>query len=73
MVTFGLISYGIYLWHTIVADEVHKSVTRGDMPSGILAGATVMLSVTVVVAGISYFVVEKPLISFSRRISARHR
>jgi peptidoglycan/LPS O-acetylase OafA/YrhL len=56
----GLISYGIFLWHYVVAYEL--GIGGGDLSFWPLLGATVAISV--VAAAISYYVVERPLLRF---------
>jgi peptidoglycan/LPS O-acetylase OafA/YrhL len=59
----GLISYGIYLWHASIA----LGLVRHDVQSWVpLLLATSAL--TVLAAGLSYRVVERPLIRAARRV-----
>jgi peptidoglycan/LPS O-acetylase OafA/YrhL len=66
----GAISYGVYLWHVPVIDllRTHVGLTPGPT-----SHAAIMLfacvTVTVVIAWISFRVVESPLIRLARRLS----
>lgn len=56
----GLVSYGIFLWHYVVAYEL--GIGGGDLSFWPLLGATVAISI--LVAAISYYLVERPLLRF---------
>lgn len=60
MVTLGVVSYGVYLWHVgvidIYLDRTHREVF--DAPFVRTLAVTAVASVAV--AGVSYFVVERP-------------
>jgi peptidoglycan/LPS O-acetylase OafA/YrhL len=66
----GLFSYGIYLYHVAVVDKLAQPV--GDaLPDGagwqtLGLGAAVM-AVTVAIAALSYYVVERPALSLKSR------
>jgi peptidoglycan/LPS O-acetylase OafA/YrhL len=63
----GLVSYGIYLWHFTILDRVAAEIDgrvtmRALLPLGI--------AVTLAVAVVSYFAIERPLLRLADR---RHR
>lgn len=63
----GLVSYGIFLWHYVVALEL--GVPGEGLAFGPLLVATVVI--TVPIAAVSYYLVERPLLRFKyRRIGA---
>jgi peptidoglycan/LPS O-acetylase OafA/YrhL len=55
----GLISYGIYLWHLSVAQQLFRELHLGAWP--LLVG-TIALSTAIAAA--SYYVVERPILRF---------
>ncbi|MGH2966075.1 MAG: acyltransferase family protein [Solirubrobacterales bacterium] len=56
----GLISYGIFLWHFAIAEEIAR-----DMPY--VLALVVTLALSVAVAAVSYYVVERPILRFKYR------
>ena len=56
----GLISYGIFLWHFAIADELGSK-----LPFGFALAVTLVLSVAVAAA--SYYIVERPLLRLKYR------
>ena len=68
MVSLGVISYGIYLWHLNLIDEFLKWTgwQAGRVPFGILA--LCVLGVSVGFASASYFGLERPVLRFKSRI-----
>jgi peptidoglycan/LPS O-acetylase OafA/YrhL len=74
IVFLGAISYGIYLWHVPMIDETIKAHLFGPSDSGpprynFFAVTAVAVVLSVIVAAASWFILEKPLISLSRRPS----
>ena len=72
IVFLGLISYGIYLWHVPVITELRQNgmfVTpgHGRTWTDFIEVSSITLVVTVVIATVSWYVLEKPLIQLSRR------
>lgn len=67
LVWLGTVSYGIYLWHTIVIKWVDGLF---DAPSARLQWlllSVVVLAVTVVISALSYHLVERPFIRLGQR------
>lgn len=70
----GLVSYGIFLWHYVVAQWLGNTpsesdfspIGSGDTPLGFwpLLGAT--LAITSAIAALSYYALERPLLRFKR-------
>jgi peptidoglycan/LPS O-acetylase OafA/YrhL len=56
----GLISYGIFLWHFAIAEEVAR-----DLPYVLALVVTLVLSVAV--AAVSYYLLERPILRFKYR------
>ena len=72
VVFVGIVSYGIYLWHDPILSEMAKYANRSTFISAEpivnwLAITTPVLAASILIAMLSWFVVEKPLIAFSRR------
>lgn len=67
----GVVSYGIYLWHPALTEQIFKWTGRQEfgIPFGVLFLSVVALSV--VVASISYLVMEQPLLEFANRLTRR--
>jgi peptidoglycan/LPS O-acetylase OafA/YrhL len=79
MVYLGMISYGIYLWHQAFIDKVHQwgGWSKNPLPNGpFLETLIPALALTIVVASLSWYLVEAPLLRrkdrplFSRRTPA---
>jgi peptidoglycan/LPS O-acetylase OafA/YrhL len=62
----GTISYGIYLWHKPLLDKLRPHLA----PHGELFTAVVVTAITVAVAAISFYAVERPLQRIARRYLA---
>ncbi len=58
----GLISYGIFLWHVAVVTVLETRIDEISLPA--LAIAT--LTITIAIASLSYYLVERPLLRFKR-------
>ena len=72
MVFLGLTSYGIYLWHLTVIPLVRDK--WWGQPAGQVSFWKLIVPVfvfTVIIATVSYFVVERPTIDLARRASRR--
>jgi len=61
----GLVSYGIFLWHSNIMLEINDHGAQGWLPgSGFLSLLIPTLAITIPIAAISYYVVEKPALRF---------
>lgn len=60
LIWFGLISYGLYLWHFSVAYEL----IFNDPEAGFFTVLLLTLAVSVPLAALSWYLVEKPLMRF---------
>lgn len=59
----GLISYGIFLWHSSVVIELDRHHAEGWLPgSGFASLWVVTLAIVVPIAAASYYLVERPLL-----------
>lgn len=65
----GTISYGIYLWHKPLLDKLGPRLA----PHGELFTALVVTAITIAVAAISFYAVERPLQRMARRYLAARR
>lgn len=68
----GVISYGIYLWHVVVIDETLKLNVFGVRHTffakfNFFEVTVVTLVFTVILATLSWYALEKPVIAFSHR------
>jgi peptidoglycan/LPS O-acetylase OafA/YrhL len=65
----GVVSYGVYLWHnqitTVLTDDV---LAPRDMEGSALMVTLAVFVLSVAVASVSWFVVERPLARWSRRV-----
>jgi peptidoglycan/LPS O-acetylase OafA/YrhL len=73
MVTLGMLSYGIYLWHEGIID-IYRDTLNIQTDEGVyrLAGSfpqmlIVVTLATVAVAAVSYYLVERPVLSLKDR------
>jgi peptidoglycan/LPS O-acetylase OafA/YrhL len=71
MLYLGGISYGIYLWHFIFISMSFPWAKNGHIPHGFLARAVVVVVLTLATASASFYLVEKPLVAWSHRMSQR--
>jgi peptidoglycan/LPS O-acetylase OafA/YrhL len=70
--TIGAWSYGIYLWHLLVLNEVSDRVDlerATPLLFAVLLIAT--LAITLPLAALTYYWVERPAIDLSRRLTRR--
>lgn len=63
LVSVGTISYGVYLWHPFLADELEHTGLWGAAWSNIL----IVAAGTFAAASVSWFVVERPLLRLKDR------
>jgi len=69
IVYLGGISYGIYLWHFIIVAQSGLWVANGTLPDVFIVRFVAVFTITVAVASASYYVLERPLIAWSHRVS----
>ncbi|HEU4656972.1 MAG TPA: acyltransferase [Capillimicrobium sp.] len=64
----GLVSYGIFLWHSNLMLELNEHGAQGWLPgSGFLSLLLPTLAITIPIAALSYYVVERPALRFKDR------
>jgi peptidoglycan/LPS O-acetylase OafA/YrhL/4-amino-4-deoxy-L-arabinose transferase-like glycosyltransferase len=63
----GLISYGIYLWHEAAIDEFRRWVHMPMFGGHVLGMTIVTIVFSVIVASVSYVVVERPALRMKDR------
>jgi peptidoglycan/LPS O-acetylase OafA/YrhL len=70
----GLVSYGIFLYHGPIVLELSRAEADQWIPgSGYLSMFSVALAITVPLAAASYYLVERPALSFKDGFRARSR
>ena len=70
----GLVSYGIYLWHEPVAKWLEREGALGTFAFAPFLGITVLtLGITVPIAAVSYYALERPILRFKEGFPARRR
>ena len=62
----GLVSYGVYLYHTIVIAQLEKVLPSGGGAPHYLALALCSLVVTLACAAVSYYALERPIMRLGR-------
>ena len=70
MIFLGLISYGIYLWHFPMWNLVLEWRQSASFPSEPLVQVAFVLGTTIILASLSYMLVERPIIFWSSGRSA---
>lgn len=61
----GLVSYGIFLWHSNILLELNEHDAQGWIPgSGFLSLLIPTLAITIPIAALSYYLVERPALRF---------
>jgi peptidoglycan/LPS O-acetylase OafA/YrhL len=64
----GLVSYGIFLWHSNIMLELNEHGAQGWLPgSGFLSLLIPTLAIAIPIAAASYYIVEKPALRFKDR------
>jgi peptidoglycan/LPS O-acetylase OafA/YrhL len=59
----GLISYGLFLWHNVVIQEIARRIgPLDDVPMVLLA-----LAISIAIAAASYYVIERPFLRLKNR------
>lgn len=70
----GEISLSAYLWHFPVLLMLGRfGWMAGDTLPGMLQNTVLVLSVTVLMASITYYLVEKPAMNYAKRVRARSK
>lgn len=67
----GVISYSLYLWHPVVARKI--GATQIDERAGWVPSAVLMVLASIAVAAVSYYVIERPAVRLSRRLTGGGR
>lgn len=67
VVWLGVISYGIYLWHTIYLAVIARWQFEGDLGPSRPLQLAVLLALTIPTAALSYYLLERPLIRLVHR------
>jgi peptidoglycan/LPS O-acetylase OafA/YrhL len=70
----GLVSYGIFLWHVPVVEALARSsfLTGGPL-NGVLVLGVATVALTLPLAALSYYAVERPMLRFKDPGRARQR
>ena len=71
LVSLGLISYGIFLWHPIAIDEMNNWVLQNRMVPSFFTALPVVLGFALVAATLSYVVIEKPAQRLRDRVGGK--
>src|SRR5262249_35566047 len=69
----GLVSYGLFLWHPFVLEEIYRVTGRPQLTGPFLGTLLTTLAISLVIAAISYYVVERPLLTLRARSGSRLR
>jgi peptidoglycan/LPS O-acetylase OafA/YrhL len=67
----GMISYGIYLWHLAVLDQLARWNFESLAEKTTVIWFAVALPISVLLASISYYVVERPFLRLKNRVPGR--
>ena len=68
----GLVSYGIYLWHRAVLEQLDRwGFDPGGVAHPYLAWPLVTLGLTATIAAASYYALERPAVRLGRRLERR--
>jgi peptidoglycan/LPS O-acetylase OafA/YrhL len=67
----GLVSYGLFLWHPFVLEEIYRVTGRTRLTGPFMSTFLTTLAVSLVLAAISYYVLERPLLTITARPSGR--
>jgi peptidoglycan/LPS O-acetylase OafA/YrhL len=69
----GLVSYGVFLYHLVVLDLVFVSQNREFFTGGFWQVLLPTLGITLLVAGVSWYLLESPLLRLKSRGPGRQR
>jgi peptidoglycan/LPS O-acetylase OafA/YrhL len=67
----GLISYGFYLYHTIVIDQLNQLARDAGVPARYAVVAAASFCVTLTSASASYYLLERPVMRWGRSSGGR--
>jgi peptidoglycan/LPS O-acetylase OafA/YrhL len=73
LVYLGVISYGIYLWHKPYTELAARWAGDGAISNDFFTQLAVIFGLTVITASVSYYLLERPLIDWSRGKKRRRR
>ncbi len=73
MVYLGVISYGIYLWHKPYTELAQRWAGDGAISNDFFTQLAVIFGLTVITASLSYYLLERPLIDWSRGKKRRRK
>ncbi len=69
---FGIVSYGVYLWHVLVIRELRPELIEHlGLGTGFWPALAVALAGTAVIAAASWYLLERPIINWGRRRERR--
>jgi peptidoglycan/LPS O-acetylase OafA/YrhL len=69
----GLISYGIFLWHLPVIEQLKRwDLGSVDVLHPYVVWPAVTLAITAAIATVSWYVLERPALSLKRLVGPRH-
>ncbi len=69
----GLVSYGIYLWHQLVIDQLQRHTSWKVEDAPFLQLLIAAIAITIAVSTVSYLLVERPGIAVGHRWLLRQR
>jgi peptidoglycan/LPS O-acetylase OafA/YrhL len=67
----GTISYGIFLWHPVVLEGIHRLSGRRTFTGDFLSTFLLTVAGSVVIAAISYYALERPLLRWGKKDRSR--
>jgi peptidoglycan/LPS O-acetylase OafA/YrhL len=63
----GFVSYGLFLWHPLVLEMIYEITDRPDFSGGFLETYLITAGGGLVLASLSYYLVEKPFLRLGHR------
>lgn len=69
----GMISYGIFLWHLLVRDLLAYYLGINDFSGGIAWMLPLTVAITIMIAYLSWIIIERPCIAYSHGPGLRTR
>jgi peptidoglycan/LPS O-acetylase OafA/YrhL len=67
----GLVSYGVYLWHRPLVEQLNAKGLDGSHWSHFVTGVTATIAGGIALGAASYYVVERPALRLKRSVPAR--